>query len=57
MRDTISIATLFALARILKSEYGENKEYDRALVELCTDAAGVSMEERDKIASELEILQ
>jgi hypothetical protein len=46
----ISQAELIELARGLKSEHGENPEYDRALVELCTDALGMSMDERHKVA-------
>jgi len=32
--------TLFETARQLKSDDGENPEYDRALVELCTYSTG-----------------
>jgi hypothetical protein len=42
--NAVSIARLIKLARDLKSEDGENPEYDRALVELITDAAGMTME-------------
>lgn len=39
-------------ARGLKSEHGENSEYDRALCELISDVYGLS---REGIARELEI--
>jgi len=51
----ITIELLFDLARGLRSEHGENPEYDRALVELCTDAAGESMEQKPEIAAQLGI--
>lgn len=35
----VSVGDLIALARGLKSDDGENPEYDRALVELISDAA------------------
>ena len=40
---TVTVERLIKLARDLKSEHGENSEYDRALVELVTDAAGLPM--------------
>lgn len=49
-RQQIKIADLITLAIQLKSEHGENTEYDRALVELVTDAAGLSMEYKKQIA-------
>ncbi len=36
-------------ARILKSDNGENKEYDRALVELVSYTLGIQLEESYKI--------
>jgi len=42
--NIITLRQLFKLARGLKSEHGENAEYDRALAELCTDACGLSLE-------------
>ena len=39
----ITVGDLIRLASGLKSEHGENPEYDRALAELVTDAAGLSM--------------
>jgi hypothetical protein len=42
----VSLKKLAELASRLKSEDGENPEYDRALVELVTDAAGLPMTER-----------
>jgi hypothetical protein len=41
-----SVAELILLARSLKSEDGENVEYDRALVELVSEAALVGAEDR-----------
>lgn len=55
MNLTIRTADLVRLARDLRSEQGENKEYDRALVELVTDALGVSMEFKSEIATMLGI--
>jgi hypothetical protein len=40
----IALSTLKRIAASLLSEDGENPEYDRALSELVTDAAGLSME-------------
>jgi hypothetical protein len=51
--DVVAVSELIKLARGLKSEEGENKEYDRALVELVTDAAGLSMDEKGKIAKKI----
>ena len=52
---TVAVRLLFELAKALKSESGENPEYDRALVELCTDAAGLSMEGKADVARKLGI--
>jgi hypothetical protein len=51
----VSIGRLCELARGLKSEDGENAEYDRALVELVTDAAGLAMESMGEIAARIGI--
>lgn len=51
----LDIPKLIALAAGLKSEHGENPEYDRALVELVVDAAGASMEEKTKYAAAIGI--
>jgi len=40
---TVPVGTLIKLARDLRDEDGENVEYERALAELVTDAAGLSM--------------
>lgn len=48
--QVVTIATLVKYAADLHSEHGENTEYDRALYELVTDAIGLSMEERGKVA-------
>lgn len=41
-----TVDQLIAYARGLRSEHGENHEYDRALVELCCDVGGIPMENR-----------
>jgi hypothetical protein len=43
-RKAITLHQLVRLAAALRSEDGLNTEYDRALVELCVDAAGLSQE-------------
>lgn len=50
---TVSIGKLIMLAQDLKSEHGENPEYDRALVELITDAASLSMDLKHEVAKQL----
>jgi hypothetical protein len=47
---TVTIEELILHATFLRSEHGENPEYDRALVELVIDAAGVSMDMRPEFA-------
>ncbi len=42
--------SLIAIAKALKSEHGDNPEYDRALVELATDLLGVPMSEKEDVA-------
>lgn len=49
----ISIAQLVAIAMALKSDDGENNEYDRALVETIIEAAGLSHEQFDAVYAEL----
>ena len=44
----ISIATVLTESALLMSEHGENEEYDRALVELCTYIAGGSSDDVEK---------
>jgi hypothetical protein len=44
---TITLTELLDIASGLKSEDGENPEYDRALVEVCCNAAGMSTDSRD----------
>lgn len=46
----VSMRTLVKIAKDLASEDGENPEYDRALVELLTYAAGYSMDQREAVA-------
>lgn len=41
---------IVSAARDLKSEEGENPEYDRALVELASRVLGVDADERSRIA-------
>jgi hypothetical protein len=48
----ISVKELVKLASDLKSD-GENPEYERALCELVTDAAGLSMDYKERIAREI----
>lgn len=55
IRASITLAALVDLARGPKSEDGENPEYDRALAELVTDAAGLPMDERGAMAALLGI--
>jgi hypothetical protein len=43
-RKAITLHQIIRLAAALRSEDGRNTEYDRALVELCIDAAGLSQE-------------
>ena len=50
MRRNIKLTELLELARDLRSEDCENPEYDRALIELCCDAAGWSMDEKPEMA-------
>ena len=45
-----SVGELVLLARGLKSEDGENTEYDRALVDLVVDAAHLVADDRMAIA-------
>ena len=52
---TVKVEYLKAIATGLRSEHGENPEYDRALVELVTEAAGLSMEFKGLIARQLQI--
>ena len=44
---------LYSNAKLLKSDSGENLEYDRALIELISYTTG---EDFDKVASKLEII-
>jgi hypothetical protein len=48
----ITVGRLIELAKGLKSEHGEANDYDRALAELVTDAAGLSMEEGKVLVAE-----
>jgi len=47
MVKSIELRSLIEIAGGLVSEHGENQEYDRALAEICTEASGWSMEQRD----------
>ena len=55
LNQDISIGELIRIASELRSENGENPEYDRALCELITDAASLPMEMRQRIAEEIGI--
>jgi hypothetical protein len=44
--QTITLRELIQHAQYLKSEDGENGEYDRALLELVTDAAHIPQNDR-----------
>lgn len=50
---SVGIPTLVAIARDLRSEDGENPEYDRALIELVCEAAGLSMDDRMSVAARI----
>jgi hypothetical protein len=54
---SLSVTKLLDFARGLRSEHGENPEYDRALVELCCDAAGWPMDRKVDMARELGIVK
>lgn len=51
LNQTVTIQELIQLAQFLKSEDGENGEYDRALLELVTDAARISQNDRTLVAN------
>jgi len=51
----ITIRSLLECAKALKSEDGENPEYDRALCELCGDAAGSTQEGYPEVAALLSV--
>lgn len=46
-------AAVIAAARDLRSESGENPEYDRALVELSANLLGIDPDNRNDIANEI----
>ena len=48
--QTVTIRELVQLAQFLKSEDGEGREYDRALLELVTDAAHIPQNDRTMVA-------
>jgi hypothetical protein len=50
MDHTVTIRELVHLAHFLRSEHGENDEYDRALLELVTDAAHIPQNDRTIVA-------
>lgn len=50
---TVTIGRLMQLVRDLRSEDAENSEYDRALVELVTDAAGLPMNGGKEVVADL----
>lgn len=52
MARTIDYASLIQNAGILLSVDGENKEYDRGIVELVTNTLGLGSEEEDRKAVE-----
>lgn len=47
---SIPVLEVIRMAGDLASEDAENSEYDRALVELCTDVLGLSMDHKDVVA-------
>lgn len=47
---TVRLTNLVSLAKDLKSEEGENIEYDRALVELVNEAIGYTQEDLPRTA-------
>lgn len=49
LNGTITLGELIGLAKFLKSEDGENGEYDRALLDLITDAARIRQNDRVQI--------
>lgn len=49
----ITIGDLVRLARDLRDEDGDNVEYERALAELVTDAAGLSMDCKTAVAERI----
>ena len=50
LKARLSVAELVLLARSLKSEEGEDTDYDRGLVDLVAGAAGVAEDDRSAIA-------
>lgn len=50
---TLTVGDLMKLAADLSSEDGENVEYDRAIAELVTDAAGLSMDFKTVVAKKI----
>lgn len=51
LEQTVTIQELIQLAQLLKSEDEENKEYDRGLLELITDASRISQNDRTLVAN------
>lgn len=49
MHESIRLIHLIRLAAGLRSEDGENPDYDRALVELCADAAGLTQNDYGRV--------
>lgn len=49
-KQAVSVKTLIRLAYDLRDEDGGNVEYERALAELVTDAAGLSMDYKGTVA-------
>lgn len=45
----VNLRALIDLAGDLVSEDGETPEYDRALAELCTEAAGLGQDDKDMV--------
>lgn len=52
-QKTVSIGDLIRLARDLRDEDGDNVEYERALAELITDAAALSMDHKTDVANRI----
>jgi hypothetical protein len=54
-QERVTIGRLIDEAKRLKSEHGENPEYDRALIELVTFVAGGTTENLSTVAAALGI--
>lgn len=57
MKRSVDVATLKQLAAELLSEDADNMEYDRAIINLVSDATGRTQDEFDAVEAELRHLQ